>query len=195
MLGKSKRRRRSGKRHRVKKIPAAPKISIEHLPEDSKARLTIGNFELDAIVGKKGRSVLQMLVDRKARRCFINKVPSLKSKVYANTLVNRIKAEQFPTGTVKTILQDNGVEHAEHSWVDRELDCQSYFTHPYCASERGTVENRNRVPRIFLPKGTDFDDIPDDFIQWIEDQMNHRPMKILGFKTPMQVWNEEIAKI
>jgi IS30 family transposase len=68
----------------------------------------------------------------------------------------------------------------------------TFFCHPYCASERGTVENRNRVLRRFLPKGTDLDDISEEFLEWVEDYFNNRPMKVLGFKTPNQVWEEEL---
>jgi IS30 family transposase len=48
------------------------------------------------------------------------------------------------------------------------------------------------VLRRFLPKGTDFDDISEEFLRWVEDYFNNRPMKVLGFKTPNQVWEEEV---
>ena len=93
---------------------------------------------------------------------------------------------------LKTILQDNGSEHADHARIDKELKVLSHFCHPYCASERGTVENRNKALRRFLPKGTEFDGIPDEYVQWIEDYFNNTPMKVLGFKTPNQVWSENL---
>lgn len=194
IAGKSRRRRRSGKRPRRMKQPAAPKRSIELLPKAAKERTEIGHFELDAIVGKKGKSVLQNKIDRHSRKIFLDKVPSLHAEVYANALMTRL-TQDVPQGVLKTILQDNGSEHAAHASIDATLNIQSYFCHPYCASERGSVENANRSPRRFLPKGTDFDDIPHDFIQWIEDQANNRPMKVLGFKTPNEVWAEGLAKL
>jgi transposase, IS30 family len=190
--GKFKRRRISGRKHRKFTKPATPKVSIEQLPQDAKQRTTIGNFELDAIIGKKGKSALQVIVDRKTRRIFINKADSLKSKYYSKLLVDRINKD-IPTGTVKTILNDNGVEHACHSYVDKQLSCQTYFCHPYCASERGTVENRNKMIRNFFSKGTDFDYVPKQLVQQVENLINHRPMKILDYDTPMQAWNKNIA--
>ena len=59
----------------------------------------------------------------------------------------------------------------------------------------GTVENANRKPRRFLPKGTDFDGIPADFIEWMEDYFNNMPMKVHGFKTPNEVWNQHLEKL
>lgn len=193
IAGKCKRRRLSGKRHRTLKVPAASKRSIEILPEESKMRAAIGHFELDAIVGRRGGAALQNKVDRRSRKMFLDKVSNLEAKPYADVLIKRMQSS-VPPGVLKTILEDNGTEHADFSRIDQTLNVETYFCHPYCASERGTVENRNRGPRRFLPKGTHFDDIPDDFIEWIEDYFNNMPMKILGFKTPNQVWNEELKK-
>lgn len=57
-----------------------------------------------------------------------------------------------------------------------------------------TVENRNRALRRFFPKGTDFGDLPKDYVEWAEDYWNNMPMKVLGFKTPNQVWKEGLKK-
>jgi transposase, IS30 family len=190
IAGKYRRRRIAGKRHRKLKQPATPKRSIEVLPEAAKNRTEIGHFELDAIVGKHGKSALQNKVDRRSRKMFLDKVPNLQSETYADIQIKRMQS--LPKGVLKTWLQDNGTEHAAHSRVDRTLGTLTHFCHPHCAPERGTVENRNRGPRRFLPKGTDFDDIPADFIEWIEDYFNNMPMKVLGFRTPNQVWHAEI---
>ncbi|MFO0416443.1 MAG: transposase [Pseudomonadota bacterium] len=87
-------------------------------------------------------------------------------------------------------MKDNGPEHSDHARLELALGALAFFCHQYCASERGTVENRNKALRRFLPKGTDFDNIPEDFLQWVEDYFNNLPMKALGFKTPNQVWEE-----
>jgi IS30 family transposase len=192
VAGKSRRRRRSGKKHRIRPIPAAPKRSIEQLPVQAKERQLIGHLELDAIVGKRGsRSAIQNKTDRCSRKMFLDKVATLEAEPYAETLITRMKAS-VPKGVLKTILEDNGSEHADHQRVDQELGTLSHFCHPYCASERGSVENRNKAIRRFLPKGTNFDEIPDEFIEWIEVYFNNTPMKVLKFKTPDQVWQEQI---
>lgn len=190
IAGRSRRRRRAGKSHRQRTQPAPNKVSIELLPEEAKTRAVIGHLELDAMHGVKGGAVLQTKVDRKSRKIFLDKAHSLESKVYSDILVNRL--EKLPVGILKTILNDNGAEHANFTWVDSSLKTATYFTHPYCSSERGSVENRHLFFRRFIPKGTDLETIPDDFIEWLEDYFNNKPMKVLGFKTPNQVWNEEL---
>ena len=195
VAGRSRIRRRTGKGKRKKPEAAAPKRSIEQLPLAAKERSEIGHFELDAMLGKRsGGGAIQTKVDRSSRKLFLDKVTSLRSQEYADTLINRIKGS-IPPGVLKTILEDNGVEHAEHQRVDAALGVQSYFCHPYCSSERGTVENRHQKMRHFPPRGTDFNTIDDDFIEWVEDYFNSTPMKVLGFKTPNQVWNEQLAQI
>jgi len=189
IAGKSRKRRRAGKQNRRKKQPAAPKQSIETLPIEAKERHEIGHFELDAMHGKKGQTVIQNKIDRLSRKMFLDKSPTLEAKPYADLLIKRFQRD-VPKGALKTILQDNGPEHAEHKQIDSELGCLSYFCHPYCASERGTVENRNGALRRFLPKGVDLETIPDDFIEWVEDYFNNMPMKVLNFRTPNEVWVE-----
>lgn len=193
IAGKSRRRRRCGKTHRIRPVPAAPKRSIEELPVEARERRSIGHLELDAIVGKRGsKSAIQNKTDRCSRKMFLDKVATLEAEPYAETLIARMK-QSVPKGVLKTFLEDNGSEHADHQRVDKELGTLSHFCHPYCASERGSVENRNKAIRRFLPKGTNFDEIPSEFIEWIEEYYNNTPMKVLKFKTPNQVWNEKLA--
>lgn len=191
IAGRSRRRRRTCKRHRPRPIPAAEKRSIEVLPNESRYRQAIGHFELDAMLGKRGSGAIQNKVDRMSRKMFLDKVSCLEAFPYADTLMTRLKAS-VPHGVLKTILQDNGSEHAEHKRIDEQLKVLSHFCHPYCASERGTVENRNKALRRFFPKGTDFQGIPNEYVEWVEDYFNNMPMKVLGFKTPNQVWNENL---
>jgi len=191
VAAKSRRRRRAGKEHR-RPVPAAPKRSIELLPLPARERTEIGHLELDALQGCRGSSSIQVKVDRCSRKLFLDRAASLESEPYANLLIARLLRD-IPEGILKTILQDNGSEHAAHQRVDQALNILSYFCHPYCASERGTVENRNKTLRRFFPKGTDLTGIPQEFIEWVEDYLNNKPMKILGFKTPNQVWQEKLS--
>jgi IS30 family transposase len=189
--GRSKRRRRCGKKQRFK-APAAPKTSIELRPPAANNMETIGHFELDAIKGViSSTTALSNTIDRRSRRLFLHKVPNLEAKPYREKFVARMKQE-VPSKHLLTLTNDNGSEHAEHDKIEQELGIKVYFSHAYCSCERGTVENRNRAIRRFFPKGTNFDDIPDDFIEWTENYLNNKPMKVLGFLTPMEVWNAEV---
>lgn len=194
IAGKSRRRRRATPCSKEKPQAAAPKRSIDCYSVEAKERQSIGHFEVDAMHGKQGGRVVQNKIDRKTRKMFLDFAPTLEAKPYADLCIERLKRD-IPPGVLKTLLQDNGAEHADHARLERALNILTFFCHPYSASERGTVENRNRALRWFLPKGTDLDDIPEEFLVWIEDYYNNRPMKVLGFKTPNQVWQEELEKL
>ena len=63
---------------------------------------------------------------------------------------------------------------------------KSYFCKPYHSWEKGTVENINGLIRWFFPKGTDFDNITEKEIQYVEDWINNRPMRILNWMSPLE---------
>ena len=74
--------------------------------------------------------------------------------------------------------------------LTRKLASKFYFARPYSSWERGLNENSNGLLRQYLPKGTDFTKIPHKELQRIEDEMNNRPRKCLGYKTPNGIFNE-----
>lgn len=191
VAGKARNRRIPGKKRRFR-APSAPKTSIEERPEEANQRTEIGHLEYDTIHSRRpGRSAVLTTVDRKSRKTFLDKLSSLGSEECSNVLIVRIEKE-VPPEHRHSMTSDNGSENADFEKVDKALGTKSYFCHPHCAPERGTVENRNRFVRKFFPKGTDFGDIPDEYLKWLEDYINNYPLKCLGFKTPHEVWDEEL---
>ena len=69
----------------------------------------------------------------------------------------------------------------------------TYFADPYSGRQRGANENRNGRIRRYLPKKTSFDGLTQDELDAIVREINDTPMKILGYKTPNEVWDEGIA--
>ena len=86
---------------------------------------------------------------------------------------------------------DNGRENVCHFFVNTELGSKSYFCHPGRSYEKGTVENTIGILRRLLPKKTHFDEISDHNIMDIENWLNDRPRKCLGFKTPREAYTAE----
>ena len=69
-----------------------------------------------------------------------------------------------------------------------------YFCPPYSSWEKGSIENMNRLLRRYFAKGKNlpWDERNKELAQRIEDMMNRRPRKILGYRTPQEVdkeWN------
>ena len=89
---------------------------------------------------------------------------------------------------VETLTYDNGKEFALHQDIDKELQSNGYFAHPYHSWERGLNENTNGLIRQFFPKGKVLTEVTDEEIQGVMDKINNRSRKCLGFKTPNQVF-------
>lgn len=173
------------KRNRIK-----DQVSIDLRPEYIKLRLEAGHLEGDLMIGVGQKSAIGTIVDRKTRFLIIVKIKNRKSKTVTQEFAKHLKKQ--PKYLRKTMTYDNGPEMAYHKWLSKNTGMDIYFAHPYSSWERGTNENTNGLIRRFLPKGTDFNKVSMERLKQIENNLNNRPRKVLGFKTPNQVRNEEI---
>jgi IS30 family transposase len=84
---------------------------------------------------------------------------------------------------VKSVTFDNGIENKKH----RLLGVPTFFCDPYSSWQKGSVENVNKLIRRYLPKGTNFVHISPERIAWIVQRINHKPRRILGYRTAHEV--------
>ncbi len=184
-----KRKKRYGSHDRRGQIKN--RVSIEERPAvvDKKERL--GDWEGDTIIGKQQQKSIVTLVDRASRLTRIGKVATKHAPIVADIMVNLLN----PLAAIThTITLDNGKEFAHHELVTKALKVDIYFAHPYSSWERGLNENTNGLIRQYIKKGSSFENITEERIQFIEDRLNNRPRKILGYLTPNQVWNTAVAR-
>ncbi|WP_312018333.1 IS30 family transposase [Shewanella surugensis] len=85
---------------------------------------------------------------------------------------------------VHTITFDNGGEFAEHAVVARALEAEAYFAHPYSSYERGLNESFNGLLRQYFPKGMDLSQVTEKEVQAVQERLNLRSRKCLGYKQP-----------
>lgn len=165
------------------------RIDIDFRMQEANLRSEVGHFEADSIESKRVRGVqkscLTVVVDRKSRYTTIRKTAS---KTALQTTTSIIEALKPLSNNIKSITYDNGCEFSMHEKINKTLNIQSYFCKPYASYEKGTVENINGLIRRFFPKGTDFDTISEEEIAYVENWINNRPMKILNYMTPKQVF-------
>ena len=93
---------------------------------------------------------------------------------------------------VKTLIVDNGTEFADHQAVEQTLGIQTYFADPYCSWQLGSNENFNGLPCQDLPKNRRIQTVTEEELTMIENRLNHRPRKRLGFKTPYEVFHASL---
>lgn len=162
--------------------------SIDSRPKDIERRRSIGHWEGDLVVSGKNQTAIQTLVERKTGIVLISKVENGRAQTSKRALISRF--EKLPPSLRQTLTLDNGSENAHWSETQKILyGTKIYFAHPYHSWERGTNENTNGLIRWYFPKKTDFAMISDEEIAFVERELNSRPRKRLGWKTPLQIWS------
>lgn len=185
-----KRRQKKGfrKQQRVSR-PECP--SIEDRPQIVEKRKRIGDWESDTVASKQNNPGINTLVDRKSGLLLITKLHARTAEETAQAIQKRL--QNLPKQARHTITFDNGSENQKWDLLEEKLDINCYFAHPYHSWERGTNENTNGLIRWYFPKGTDFQNVSEEALKNVEWAINNRPRKRLGYKTPLQVFNQSVA--
>src|SRR3989344_1806391 len=185
-----KRRGQKGMRS-VQRIFRPKGPSIDDRPKEIETRQTIGHWEGDSMVSKQSSVGLNTLVERRTGLVLISRIQNGTANETKQTVISRLS--QLPNESCLTLTVDNGSENAEYRAISEVLRISCYFAHPYHSWERGTNENTNGLIRWYFPKGTDFAKISSEAIKVVETALNNRPRKRLGWKTPLEVFNESVA--
>ena len=113
----------------------------------------------------------------------------LSGKDAAPLALKTIEALQPIKDLIHTITADNAKEFAKHQEIAEKLEISFYFCTLCHSWERGANENMNGLIGRYIPKGTDFSGITDEFVSWVENKLNNRPRKRLGYLTPNEKFN------
>ena len=190
--GRKRRTRKKGRKAKGPRIPM--RVPIADRPEAVGSRKGFGHFEPDTVVGAApSRRCVNTQVERRSRRLFARLVDDKSASATARAEYEIFK--DMPPAARVDRTWDNGTEASLHMLVDEALGMLTYFADPYSSWQRGSNENRNGRIRRYLPKGTSFEDLTQDELDAIVGEINDTPMKLLGYKTPNEVWDEEIAKL
>ena len=86
-------------------------------------------------------------------------------------------------------------EFSGHTRIDEALGSTGYFARPLASWERGSNENFNGLLRQYVPKKRQMANITDEEIKMIENRLNNRPRKRLGFRTPAEVFHQSLSRV
>jgi IS30 family transposase len=156
------------------------------------SRSRVGDWEADTIVGRQQKGSILSLVERHSRFCLLEKLPSRSPDTLADAACRKLAPVKEK---VLTITSDNGIEFIRHERIAEALDIDFFFADPYSSWQRGTVENTNGLVRQYIPKRSDFGTLSDGDVQFVADRLNNRPRKILGFRTPSEVFNNNFVAL
>ena len=157
--------------------------SIHERPAEADGK-RFGDLEMDTIVGPNNQQAIVTLVDRNTNMLFMKKLKYGKdAKNLALTVIEMLKPIKKK---LKTITTDNGKEFSAHEIISEALGVDVFFTDPYSSWQKGAIENANGLIGQYIPKKVSFNDYDDKDIKDIEEKINRRPRKKLGFETPIE---------
>lgn len=163
-------------------------ISIEERPADVADRSVPGHWEGDLLMGRRNQSAVGTLVERTTRTLILVPLKGHDAQSVRKAFAKELKS--LPRQMRLTLTYDRGKEMAQHKLFTRETKMQVYFAHPQSPWERGTNENTNGLLRQYFPKGTDFSAVSRRQIKWVQNRMNGRPRKVIGFQTPYEAFKQ-----
>lgn len=164
--------------------PHHPSIDIR--PSIVEARSRIGDWEGDTVESRDHKPGINTLVDRKTGLVCITKLRDRTSENTTEAVMRRLSL--LPPRLRHTLTLDNGPENSDWKTIQQGLDTAVFYAHAYHSWERGTNENTNGLIRYYFPKKTDFTMISETELSRVEWELNTRPRKRLGWRTPLEVF-------
>lgn len=148
------------------------RTSIHDRPKEADGS-RLGDWEMDLIIGKGQKSAMLTLCERSVNYLIMERLPYGKNPgKMADTVIRLLMPYRK---NVLTITTDNGTEFACHKKSAKTLGTKVFFADSYDSWQKGAIENMNKLVRQYIPKGTDFRLIEDDFIKKVQYKINRRP--------------------
>ena len=170
---------------------------ISQRPEIAALRIEEGHWESDTVVGKRAgnETVVLSLLEKKTENYIAIWIPGKD----ADSVLNAMQSlrEEFGdkfSQVFKTITVDNGSEFSTFSLVEN-WGSAVYFAHPYTSWERPQNERHNGLFRAFVPKGASIESFSPEYILSAADELNGRPRKKLGYRTPEELFDEFLDSV
>lgn len=181
--------RRRGRRHKKRGALTngrgfiKNRVDIDKRPTIVDKKVRFGDLEIDTVIGMNHKGALLTINDRVTGLVWIRLLSGKDASPLTKAAIDAL--EPF-RDQIHTITADNGKEFSSHEEIARKLNIFVYFAKPYHSWERGANENSNGLIRQYFPKGTDFRDITNEQVMRVQNILNSRPRKRLGYMTPKE---------
>jgi len=178
--------------HRRTRIPDM--VMISERPPEIEDRAVPGHWEGDLIMGSTASgSAVGTLVERTTGFVMLLHLPD----GYGTLAVQAALVAKMLTldeQLRRSLTWDQGLEMASHREIAAATGLDIYFCNPHSPWQRGTNENTNGLLRQYLPKGKDLSFYGPGMLDNIAAELNSRPRKRHGFRTPAEMLDEILAK-
>jgi IS30 family transposase len=165
-------------------------VSISERPASVEDRAVPGHWEGDLVFGGRN-SQIATLVERQTRYLMLVKLTGKDTETVVNALIKN--ARKLPQELYKSLTWDRGKELAAHKRFTMATDIKVYFCDPQSPWQRGSNENTNGLLRQYLPKGIDISGYSQAQLNAMARQLNERPRKTLGYRTPAEMLSQTVA--
>ena len=187
--GRALRRPRRAEPGRVPASRLPDMVSISERPAEAADRAVPGHWEGDLIMGQKNRSAIGTLVERSTRFTMLLHLPGgTEAPQVADAMAEAVSA--LPQQLRRSLAWDQGREMAAHAQFTVATGIPVYFCDPHSPWQRGSNENTNGLLRQYFPKGTDLSVHSREDLDAVAAELNSRPRKTLGWKTPAEALAE-----
>ena len=182
-------------------------VVLSERPAEAEDRAVPGHWEGDLIIGT-GRSAIGTLIERSSRSTLLVHLPRLEGwgeippvkngpslGGYGAVAMNAaltVSMTKLPEQLRKTLTWDRGKELSAHAQFALSTGTRVFFADPHSPWQRPTNENTNGLLRQYFPKGTDLSRWSAEDLEAVALALNNRPRKVLGWKTPAEVFSEQL---
>jgi IS30 family transposase len=185
-------------------------VVLRERPAEAEDRAIPGHWEGDLIIGLN-RSAIGTVVERTSRYTLLVHLPRLEGYGSVPPVKNgpalggygavamkdalTTTMATMPTELLRSLTWDRGKELSAHAQFKVDTGIAVYFADPHSPWQRGTNENTNGLLRQYFPKGTDLSRWTLEDLLAVQAAVNSRPRKILGWKTPAEVLDEQLRSL
>jgi len=163
---------------------------IEERPKAVSSRRRFGDWEGDSMLGRRKKgAIVCVQQERKSRFVLFTKCQDKSAAQTAKAIRKRLKIVEAPLR--RTLTLDRGTENAQY----KTFGLPVFFCDPYSSWQKGSIENVIGLLRRYLPKSMDLATVTPKQLKALQNKLNNRPRKILGFKTPHEVLSSHCLRL
>jgi IS30 family transposase len=181
------RRQAGGRRGRIKDM-----VMISERPAEAADRAVPGHWEGDLIMGARNASAIGTLVERTTRFVLLLHLPHGHDPAAVAAAMTGAMAT-LPAQLRRSLTWDQGKEMAAHQQITLATGLDIYFCDPHSPWQRGSNENTSGLLRQYFPKGTNLAVHSKEHLDAVAAELNARPRKTLGWRTPARALGEILA--
>jgi IS30 family transposase len=174
--------------------------SIENLSEDERTNRTLGIAEFDTVEGIKGGELLFTIMIPCFSLMLAFKIEH-KTQEEIGKVLDHLEdvLDSYFYVLFRKVIPDNGGEFTNFEVLEKSIHenlnkrMEVYYTHTYASYEKPHIENNHILLRWLIEKGYDITQLSSDDILDIINRLNNYPRPKKGYKTPLQLLEEELG--